>query len=98
MLGFIIPLNIKGFFTFLLSEKKVRPPYHNLVTLFVKEPGDSNMCSIISKERGRLLRQKYTTTSCIYRPLNVMFWSVAEAEDINTDSGDGFEMKKRKKS
>lgn len=52
------------------------------------------MCSIISKERGRLLRQMYTTTSCIYRPLNVMFWSVAEVEDINTDSGDRFEMKK----
>lgn len=54
------------------------------------------MCSIISKERGRLLRQMYTTASCIYRPLNVMFWSVAEVEDINTDSGDGFEMKKKK--
>lgn len=53
------------------------------------------MCSIISKERGRLLRQMYTTTSCIYRPLNVMFWSVAEVEDINTDSGDGFEMEKK---
>lgn len=25
-----------------------------------------------------------------------MFWSVAEAEDISTDSGDGFEMKKKK--
>lgn len=25
-----------------------------------------------------------------------MFWSVAEVEDPNTDSGDGFEMKKKK--
>lgn len=44
MLGFIIPLNIKGFFTFLLSEKKVRPPYHNLVTLFVKAKQEIARC------------------------------------------------------
>lgn len=77
----------------LAQRKKVRPPYHNIGDIIWL---DSKMCSIISKERGRLLRQMYTTTCCIYRPLNVMFWSVAEAEDINTDSGDGFEMKKKK--
>lgn len=26
-----------------------------------------------------------------------MFWSVAEVEDPNTDSGDGFEMKKKER-